>query len=331
MTLVILIGASGSGKTTLAKAVSERWRDEIDVLHFDSIGVPPVEEMIAVHGSPEAWQRAATVEWMRRLADMAKDGRHILFEGQTRLSFLAEGAAAAGVLPYVPILVDCDDATRTRRLSVDRAQPELANPDMMNWAAYLRAEAQQSGCEIFDTSDRGLEDCLAYLLERFRSPASPVSDNVSEPEIRRADVADADAIRELTRAAYTKWVPLIGREPLPMTADYEQAVRHHLIDLLYAGNELAALIELVPDEGHLLIENVAVSPRFQGRGYGRRLMRHAEDVAAGLKLPEIKLYTNQLFAENVALYRKLGYSVDREEPFKGGVIVHMSKHLPYNE
>nr|WP_246664982.1 GNAT family N-acetyltransferase [Neorhizobium sp. P12A] len=158
-----------------------------------------------------------------------------------------------------------------------------------------------------------------------------MSDNVSEPEIRRADVADADAIRELTRAAYTKWVPLIGREPLPMTADYEQAVRHHLIDLLYAGNELAALIELVPDEGHLLIENVAVSPRFQGRGYGRRLMRHAEDVAAGLKLPEIKLYTNQLFAENVALYRKLGYSVDREEPFKGGVIVHMSKHLPYNE
>ncbi len=30
-------------------------------------------------------------------------------------------------------------------------------------------------------------------------------------ELRRAKATDAAAIRELTRSAYAKWVPLIGR------------------------------------------------------------------------------------------------------------------------
>ncbi len=43
-------------------------------------------------------------------------------------------------------------------------------------------------------------------------------------ELRQAKATDAAAIRELTRTAYAKWVPLIGREPKPMTANYEEAV-----------------------------------------------------------------------------------------------------------
>ena len=35
--------------------------------------------------------------------------------------------------------------------------------------------------------------------------------------LRRATPRDAEAVRALTRAAYAKWVPLIGREPRPMT------------------------------------------------------------------------------------------------------------------
>ena len=146
-------------------------------------------------------------------------------------------------------------------------------------------------------------------------------------KLRRAVLDDAPAIRELTRAAYAKWVPVIGREPKPMAADYAEAVRHHLIDLLYVGGELVALIETIPEAGHLLIENVAVSPEFQRRGYGRTLMAHAERLAASLGYWEMRLYTNPLFAGNVPLYLKLGYRVDREEAWKGGVVVHMSKPL----
>ena len=76
--------------------------------------------------------------------------------------------------------------------------------------------------------------------------------------MRQAVPGDAGAIRALTRAAYAKWVPVIGREPLPMVADYEAAVGKHRFDLLYVDGVLAALIETVPKDDHLLIENVAV-------------------------------------------------------------------------
>ena len=99
-------------------------------------------------------------------------------------------------------------------------------------------------------------------------------------ELRMAGAGDAAAIRALTREAYAKWVPLIGREPRPMTADYAQALKTHRFDLLYAGGRLAALIETIRETDHLLIENVAVSPSFQGRGFGRILMAHAEEIAA---------------------------------------------------
>ena len=146
-------------------------------------------------------------------------------------------------------------------------------------------------------------------------------------DLRQGTAADVPAIRALTRAAYAKWVPVTGREPLPMTADYDDAIQQHRFDLLHLDGELAALIETVAKPDHLLIENLAVAPPFQGRGLGRRMMAHAEALAAGAGLAEIRLFTNKLFAENIRLYTALGYRVDREETLNGGTAVHMSKQL----
>jgi GNAT superfamily N-acetyltransferase len=108
-------------------------------------------------------------------------------------------------------------------------------------------------------------------------------------EIRPADLQDAARIRDLTRTAYAKWVALIGREPLPMLADYDRAVREHAIDLLTVGGALAGLIETILRPDHLWIENVAVAPERQGRGYGRLLLAHAERRAAGAGRIEVRL------------------------------------------
>jgi GNAT superfamily N-acetyltransferase len=127
--------------------------------------------------------------------------------------------------------------------------------------------------------------------------------------IRRAGHADAAEIRELVRSAYAKWIAVIGREPVPMAADYDRAVRENAIDLLFVGDRLVALIETVHAVDHLMIENVAVLPGLQGRGYGRVLLEHAERLAASLGLPELKLYTNKRFAANIEIYRRLGYTI----------------------
>ena len=148
---------------------------------------------------------------------------------------------------------------------------------------------------------------------------------LSATEIRSAGPQDASAIRELTRAAYAGWVPVIGREPLPMTADYERALREHAFDLLFADGRMVALIETRLEPDHLWIENVAVSPDHQGKGYGRRLLALAERKAAEAGLRTIRLLTNGAFAANIALYLRLGYVISKREPFMGGVTVHMSK------
>jgi shikimate kinase len=176
MQLVVLIGASGSGKTTIARAIAQRYADDVEVFHFDGIGVPSAKQMIAECGSGEGWQRAKTIEWMAKLAPLTRSGRGLLFEGQTRLSFLTEGAEAAGGPAYLPILVDCDDETRSRRLSLEREQPELADENMTNWARYLRREAKGSGCEILDTSALSLDQCILHVMARLRR--NPSSDKI---------------------------------------------------------------------------------------------------------------------------------------------------------
>ena len=144
-------------------------------------------------------------------------------------------------------------------------------------------------------------------------------------DLRIAREQDAEAIRTLTRQAYAKWVAVTGREPLPMRIDYNEAVGKHRFDLLYADGILAALIETVPDGDYLLIENVAVAPAAQRRGFGKRLLKHAEELAESSGLLGTRLYTNKLFAANLRLYEALGYRVDREEELNGGIAVHMSK------
>ena len=148
---------------------------------------------------------------------------------------------------------------------------------------------------------------------------------ISRMETRQATLSDVDAIRRLTREAYAKWVPLIGREPAPMTADYQIAVKQNRFDLLLVEGTLAALIETIDEEDQLLIENVAVAPKFQNQGFGRMMLAHAESLAQSLGRSRVRLYTNKRFTENIRLYERLGYGVDREEDMGFGVRVHMSK------
>lgn len=144
---------------------------------------------------------------------------------------------------------------------------------------------------------------------------------------RAATHHDAATVREVVRAAYAKWVPVIGREPLPMKADYEAAVRDHEIDLICSDAGVVGLIEIMLREDHLWIENVAVRPEEQGKGFGRQLLAHAHAKAVDAGRAELRLLTNAAFASNVALYKSAGYVVTAEEPFMGGTTIHMRKAL----
>ncbi len=150
---------------------------------------------------------------------------------------------------------------------------------------------------------------------------------LDEIVIRRAIPKDAAEIRRLTRAAYAPWVERVGREPLPMSTDYDEAVRHDLIDLAYKDGQLCALVHMVTEPDCLLVENLAVAPEHQGKRFGVRLLRHAETQAHALGLSEVRLYTNRAFGSNVEYYEHHGFCVEREEPYMGGLTVYMRKSV----
>jgi GNAT superfamily N-acetyltransferase len=113
-----------------------------------------------------------------------------------------------------------------------------------------------------------------------------------------------------------------------MLADYDLAVATHDIWLYDHDGVVQAVLELIPSETHLLIENVAVHPTVQGRGLGRQLLLFAEETARRHGFTEVRLYTNERFIENLAIYSKLGYREFCREVIGTGQAVHMSKRIP---
>jgi hypothetical protein len=69
----------------------------------------------------------------------------------------------AGIPHTLIVLVNCDQIKRNERLHTERNQPELANPQMDCWAAYLRGQADALKLPIIDTSDGPIEKSLIEL------------------------------------------------------------------------------------------------------------------------------------------------------------------------
>jgi GNAT superfamily N-acetyltransferase len=144
-------------------------------------------------------------------------------------------------------------------------------------------------------------------------------------DFRKATAADLPDVREIIDAAYRMYLPRMGRPPAPMLRDYVPAVEAGT--LWVTGNPPDALISLIPVDGSLLVENVAVHPRAQGVGRGRRLMEFAEAEASRLGLARLSLYTNVVMTENQAIYARLGYRETRRETEDGYQRVYMEKNI----
>ena len=143
--------------------------------------------------------------------------------------------------------------------------------------------------------------------------------------LRRAVAADAEAVRDLTRRAYAKWISLIGREPLPMGFDQVAAIRDDRVEVMECDGRLVGVAHLVVGDDRVLLENLAIAPEEAGRGLGSRLLGHVEALTRDLGRSRLALYTNARFEENLRFYAARGYGVDREEAVRGGIVVHMSK------
>ncbi|MGY6569228.1 MAG: GNAT family N-acetyltransferase [Salinarimonas sp.] len=148
-----------------------------------------------------------------------------------------------------------------------------------------------------------------------------------EPAIRIATITDTPAIEALVQEAYMPYVARIGHKPGPMLDDYHDHVSHGRAHVTEDALGIAGLLVLVPGPDALLLDNIAVAPRAQGRGLGRALIAYAERTAREQGHNIITLYTNAAMIENIALYQRLGYTETHRATEKGFARVYMRKIL----
>jgi len=150
----------------------------------------------------------------------------------------------------------------------------------------------------------------------------------ADPEIRRAQLEDAAAITACVAAAYSHYIARIGKPPAPMLDDYAESIHRHKVFVLTEAESIIGVLVLVEKEQSLLLDNVAVHPDYQGRGFGRKLIELAEAEALRLGFSNITLYTNLEMTQNIELYKKLGFVETERKQEQGYERVYMQKFLP---
>jgi molybdopterin-guanine dinucleotide biosynthesis adapter protein len=293
----------------------------IGVAGFKNSGKTTLVEKLVMHLTKQGY-RVSTIKHAHHSFDIDHEGRDsfrhrkagasevaVISKERTAIIHELRGQEPPSLAEALDKLQPCDlvIVEGYKRDSHDKIEvrdpvlnhPELAGDDPTVVAIASTTPISDAPVLVFDRDD--VVSLASFIVEHCG-----LDRNL---KIRRAIAPDAKAVRNLTRLVYAKWIASIGREPFPMTADYEAAVENHWIDLLEEDGKLLGLVEMIPRSDHLFIENLAVAENNQGGGLGTLLLRHAEDSAKAARLPEVQLATNKAFASNLTFYQKRGYEL----------------------
>ena len=149
--------------------------------------------------------------------------------------------------------------------------------------------------------------------------------------IRPAAYGDSEAVAAIAQSAYVHYVTRMNAKPAPMLEDYGARIAANQVHVLAirdgGGESVQGFLVLEPRDGCMLLDNVAVAPEMQGRGYGKALIGYAADKAKAAGYARIALYTNEAMAENIRLYTRLGFTETHRAREKGFNRVFMTKSL----
>lgn len=150
--------------------------------------------------------------------------------------------------------------------------------------------------------------------------------------------ADCIAVAGCAEAAYQMYIERIGKPPAPMVADFRSQIAEGKVYVLeqYPLSQEQPLLGFVvcfkSNARHAesvrsttrenkgtkkdncakaqtyFLENIAVNPHSQRAGHGNRLIKHVFALATDNNCSAVELYTNEMMTENIAWYKKLGFS-----------------------
>jgi tRNA (guanine37-N1)-methyltransferase len=150
---------------------------------------------------------------------------------------------------------------------------------------------------------------------------------IEEAELRTATTGDAGEILTLqlacwvaeARANETLDIPPL-REDL---VDVQRWLQDWTTFVVRSGPRLVAAVRCRLVGETWSIGRLMVAPDLRGRGLGRWLLGYAE-TATPNRAQRLSLFTGARSIDNLRMYKKAGYRIDREQPDDPGV-VHLSK------
>ena len=145
--------------------------------------------------------------------------------------------------------------------------------------------------------------------------------------IRRAEADDLRSIVALQQTAYAGNRAVMGVEPLPLRADYDEIFQRHECWIIGDAEPLDGVLILELRADDLLIWSVAAHPHARSAGVGNRLLAFAERRARETDRGTIRLYTSERLTRNIAWYTRRGFSVEWIEDMSDRRAVHMKKEL----
>lgn len=144
--------------------------------------------------------------------------------------------------------------------------------------------------------------------------------------IRPAQAQDQPDLERIAAAAYRQYVPVMGKKPAPMLADYGHHLAHDTVFVAERGGNVLGYAILISKKTGWWLENIAVAPDHAGQGIGRLLLGHLEDCLAG-HAGYYQLYTNRLMARNIGGYRRMGFEETHRRTEDGYERVFFRKSL----
>lgn len=150
--------------------------------------------------------------------------------------------------------------------------------------------------------------------------------------ITKAQYLDCVDILQLQKLAYQKEARRYNDftiPPLTQTLEeMQEEYRSTLFLKLVIGDRIIGSIKGRKDNHTCHIGRLMVHPEHRGKGHGKHLIRRLEqEFADDPDITRFELFTGELSHDNIGLYRNMGYSIFKREPFnKTGNIVYLEKN-----
>ena len=155
---------------------------------------------------------------------------------------------------------------------------------------------------------------------------------LNEVIINRAKFEDLTDILNLQKTAYLSEAEIYNCYDIEPLNQSIESIQNDFNDYLFLKaeyhNEIIGSVKIKNCGDYCYLGKLIVSPKFQNKGIGRKLMNEAEKIFPNVK--KYELFTGEKSIKNIKLYESLGYKIIETVPddkILNLIIVKMIKEI----